>query len=389
METSNAWTTKGTIDYTRRLDEYKETVRQLFPNLPTGYVDSRSISSVDALALGYFLECCPRQVVVLDMGTSVGVSAFHFASQPKVLRVISVGPNPTVVDEIDDKSGTLGRSINLEPLNNLRVRDVAQAALAEFADERQKIDLQVDTVGNSDVDVRGGSPNSLVKAEIPTLETSGNVSLVAFVDGVHTKTGAQAILEAIFEKSPHAVAILKNCRGPWGPFVQAGVVNFTESVQGKYHFQLFGDLGPSIATSDLGIVYPDIDAAEAKHTLVELSELFSKRLDLLLLLRREEELINAVNRYKNAADKYKKAADRHKKAADRYKKVAGRLRTRNSRLNAQNSSQHELADTLAGKAPLMPRIKQLVRSTLMRTLVSWRPSGTDGRRAKDAKRPYP
>src|SRR5829696_1529896 len=104
MEASNAWTTKGTIDYTRRFDEYKESVRQVFPDLPRGYVDNRSISSVDALALGYFLECCPRKVVVLDIGTSMGLSAFHFASQPKVLRVVSVGPNPTIVDEIDDKS---------------------------------------------------------------------------------------------------------------------------------------------------------------------------------------------------------------------------------------------------------------------------------------------
>jgi len=389
MEASNAWTTKGTIDYTRRFDEFKETVRQVFPDLPRDYVDTRSISSVDALALGYFLECCPHESVVLDIGTSVGFSAFHFASQPKVLRVISVGPNPTIVDEIENKSGTLGDSIEPEPLHNLKVLDVAQAVLAEFADERQKIDFHVDTVGNSHVGIRGSSLDSLEKVQIPALELPGDKWLVAFVGRLQTKEGVQAVLAAIFEKNPHALAILDNCRGSWGPFVQAGVVNFMEETQGEYHFQLFGDLGPSIATSDLGIVYPDTDAAEAKQTLVEFSELFSERLDPLLLLRREEELINAVNWYKNEADRYKNEADRSKKAADRYKKVASRLRTRNARLKTQNSSQHELAEPRAEKAPHMPRIKELVRSKFMRTLVSWRPSGTDGRRAEGAKRPYP
>ena len=50
MDATNAWTAKGTIDYTRRLDEYREAVSRLFPTLPRGYVDAQSISTVDALA---------------------------------------------------------------------------------------------------------------------------------------------------------------------------------------------------------------------------------------------------------------------------------------------------------------------------------------------------
>lgn len=362
MDASNAWTTKGAIDYTRRFDEYKETVSRLFPTLPDDYVDTRSISEVNALALGHFLECYPRKVVVLDIGTFVGVSAFHFANQPKVLRVIGVDPNPTILDEIDDNPDPFGSSIDPEPLQNVRVLDVAQAALAEFGDERQKIQLCTGTIGNSQVGIQGNFLGGLEKVEIPVLEHSEGVSLVAFVDGLHTKEGVQADLEAIFEKNPRAIVILDDCRGPWGPFVQAGVVSFMEKVQEKYHFQLFGDLGPSIATSGLGIVYPDIDATEAKQTLVEFSDLFSERLDPLRLLRREEELINAVSWYKNAADTHKNEADK--------------LRRRNSRLITQRSDRRKLANTPSEGVIRVPGIQKLIRSNLMRKLVLRRPSDT-------------
>ncbi len=375
MEVSNAWTTQGAIDYTKRLDEYKEIVRQVFPTLPRGYANIRSISRVDALALGYFLGCYPRKVVVLDIGMLASASAFHFASQPKVLRVISIGPNPTIADEVDGNLATLGNSIDPQPLQNLRALDVARAVLAQFDDdEQQKIEFRPGTVATTEGNSQGSSLDGSEKMEIPALELEDSVSLVTFVHGVHTKEGVRSTLEATFEKNPRAAVILDDCRGSSGPFVQAGVVSFTERTQEKYHFQLFGDLGPSLATSGLGIVYPAVDDAEAKQTLVEFSELFGVRLDLLRLLRREEELIDAVSwykkeadRYKKEADRYKKEADRYKKAADRYKKVADRLKTRNSRLNTQNPSQQQRADTLAEEAPRVPGIKELIRSKLMRT----------------------
>jgi hypothetical protein len=374
MDSSNTWATKGTGDRTWWFDEYKETVRRLFPTLPSNYIDTRSISRVDAIVLGYFLECFPREVAVLEIGTFVGVSAFHFASHPKVVRVISVGPDFTIADEIDGMSGILG-SIDLEPLRNLRFVDVAQAMLAESSDEQQKIEFRLGTVRNSQVVNRGGSLADLEDVEIPALEPSDGVSLVAFVHGEHTKEGVQAILETIFDKNPRAVVILNDCRGSWGPFVQAGVVGFIEGTQEKHQFQLFGDLGPSIATSGLGIIYSHLDAAEAKQTLVEFSGLFSERLDLLRLLRREEELLNAVNWYKKEADKYKNQAKR--------------LRKRNSRPTTENSSQPRVIETPAESIPRVPGIRRFIRSTLIRKLVTWRPSGTDGKRAKGTGGPHP
>ena len=337
MDASNAWTAKGTIDYTKQLDEYKKAVSRLFPTLPRGYVDAWSISTADALALAHFLECCPRRVIVLDIGTSIGVSAFHFASRPKVLKVISVDPNPTITDKLNDKSDVLGSSTDPKPLRNLRVLDVARAALAEFDDEQQKIQLYVGTVDGSQMGIQESSIDGLEKIEIPALEPSEGVSLVAFVNGLHTKEGAQAHLGAIFEKNSHALVLLHDCRGYWGPFVQAGIVSFMEQAQEKYHFQLFGDLSPSLATSSLGIVYPDIVAAEVKQTLVTFSELFSERLDLFRLLRREEELIAAVGSYSEAADGLRKDNNALEKSNKGLEERNSKLEERNSKLEERNS----------------------------------------------------
>ena len=257
------------------LDKYKGRVVQLFPALPSHYVDEWAILEADAFALGYFLECYPREVVVLDIGTFVGISALFFASQPKVLRVISVDPNPPLADEINDKSGVLGVSIDPEPLQNLKVLDIAQAvlALAEFADEQQKIHLRVGTVGSCRHEgVQVGPLNDLEKVEVPALKPSDGVSLIAFVDGLHTREGVEADLKAIFGQNPNAIAILHDCRGPWGPFVQAGVASFIEASQHNYRFCLFERLWPGVGVPNLGVVYHGMNAAEVEHLILKLHD---------------------------------------------------------------------------------------------------------------------
>jgi hypothetical protein len=369
MDTSSVWATNGTLDYTGRINEYKDTMSRLFPILPMDYIDTRSISTADALALAHFLRCYPREVIVLDVGTFVGVSAFHFASQSKVLKVISVDPNPMVADEISDKSDVLGSSIDTEPLRSLRVLDVARTTLTEFGDEQKKIQLRAGTVGTDKVGGQGGSFDSLEKVEIPVLEPGSDVSLVAFIDRVHTKEGVRANLEAIFAKNSHAIVLLDDCRGSWGPFVQAGIVSFMENTHENYHFQLFGDLSSSVATSNLGVVYPDINAAEVEQTLVEFRELFTERLDLLRLLRREEELIAAVSLYKDAADelsKEKTILAKHKSRLEQrnsqLEQHKSRLEQRNSQLIGHYSSRrYKLVDTLSERVLQVPGVRKLVR----------------------------
>ncbi len=167
-------------------------------------------------------------------------------------------------------------------------------------------------------------------------ELSAEEPLVAFVDGLHTSRGVQADLEAIFEFNPRAVAILDDCRHTWGPFVQAGVVRFMEGAQQEYRFRLLGDLSPGTATSNLGIVYPKVDGAEVQRVLREFAELFTERLDLLRLLRREEELIATVNRYKDAANEATTLQERN-----------ARLEERNARLEEEISAQKERNSELA------------------------------------------
>ena len=181
---------------------------------------------------------------------------------------------------------------------------------------------------------------------------------MAFVHRLHTKEGVQADLEAVFEINPHAIVILGNCRGSWGPFVQAGVVSFMEKAEEKYHFQLFGDLAPSVATSYLGIVYSDTDAAEVRQTLVEFTELFSERLNLLRLLRREEELIEVVNSYGNEVDRLRTVADSLRRKRESLTRRNAELEERIARYSRRR---YKLVDALSNKVLRVPGLSHLVR----------------------------
>jgi predicted nuclease with TOPRIM domain len=336
MVSSAGWNVSAT-GYTSRLAEYKETVSKLFPILPKDCVDAWSISEADALALGLLLECYPQKVAVLDIGSFVGASAFFFASHSNVTRVISVDPNPTIAEEINDKSEMLGVKFDPEPLGNLRVLDVARTALAEFPDENRKVQLHVGTVKTSKTGTTEDSTGGSKRPEERMSELMGESSLVVFVDGLHTREGVHADLEAIFEHNPRAVAILHDCRHAWGPFVQAGVVSFMEGTRNEYDFRLLGDLGPALATSNLGVVYRKAHSGDVRRALAEFSELFSERLDLLWLMRREEDLIATVNHYKGAANEAANLQERN----SRLEEEITNLRERNAKLNERNAKLDE------------------------------------------------
>jgi hypothetical protein len=291
--TSREWTAQ-LLDHKRRLDEYKQAVSRLFPSLPRDLVDARSIRDVDALVLALFLRCYPHELSVLEVGTLFGVSTFHFASQPSVSRVLGVDPSPTEDEKANETSRTLGSEG--EPPKGLRLIDVARAALDEFADASAKVELRTGDVSSVLTNHRGDTPED--SEEKPAQEISEDQGLLAFVNGARTRAAVDADLQAIFEAHPGAIAVLDHCRGAGGPFVQAGIAGFMERSQGEYHFRLFGDLSSGMATSNLGIVYPDVLYAEVQGCLAELGHLFSERLDPLWLASREQELIGIVNTYK-------------------------------------------------------------------------------------------
>src|SRR5215217_249438 len=122
--TSGEWTAL-VVEHTRRLEEYRETISRLFPALPKDLLAARSIKDVDALVLALFLRCYPHELSVLEVGTFFGVATFHFAGQPSVLRVLGVDQDPP------------------EDAGETSSIDIARAALAEFADESVKIQLQI------------------------------------------------------------------------------------------------------------------------------------------------------------------------------------------------------------------------------------------------------
>jgi hypothetical protein len=344
MFNNAGWNGRAT-DYASRLDEYKESVSTLFPDLPKELIDARSVSETDALALGLLLECYLQEVTVLDIGTFVGTSAFFFASHPRVTVVISVDPNPMIAEEINDESQVAGAKIAPSALRDLRVLDVARAVLARFPSENRNVRLYEGapaTDGTGITDELSGGPQRL---EALVSELPKESSFVAFLNGPHTREGIHADLRAVFDKNPRAVAILDNCRHPSGPFVQAGVVTFMESARHEYEFHLLGDLGPAIATSNLGIVYQKAaSSSDVRRALAEFTELFTERLDLLWLMRREEELISTVNHYKEAANE------------------AARLQERNIGLEEYNAKLRErISQSSERSEGLRKRIDQLKR----------------------------
>src|SRR5215210_3452435 len=288
--TSREWTAQ-VVEHTRRLEEYKETISRLFPALPRDLLDARSIKDVDALVLALFLRCYPHELSVLEAGTCFGVATFHFAGQPSVSRVLGVDPDLPVTKDPGEPSSI----------------DIARAALAEFADESVKIQLRT-----------GDVSSAWTK---PAQELPEDEPLLAFVGGVRTREAVDADLQAIFDANPRAVAILDHCRGDGGPFVHAGIADCMERAPGKYHFRLFGDLSSGMATSSLGIVYPDEESQVVQRCLAELAHHFSELLDPLWLASREQELIGIVSTYREEADTLR---GQHQDLIDEHQLLVGR-----------------------------------------------------------------
>jgi hypothetical protein len=330
--TSSEWTSQF-VEHKRRLEEYRETISRLFPGLPKDLLDARSIKDVDALVLALFLRCYPHELSVLEVGTFFGVATFHFAGQPSVLRVLGVDPDPP---EDAGETSSIG---------------IARAALAEFADESAKIELRTGDVSSAWTK----SAQQLPKDE----------PLLAFVGGVRTREAVDADLQSIFDANPRAVAILDHCGGDGGPFVQAGIADCMQRAPGKYHFRLFGDLTSGMATSNLGIVYPDEEAQEVQRCLATLARLFSERLDPLWLASREQELIGIVSTYRDEAYTL---SGQHQDLIGEHQLLAGRNTELQKRISQLEKRKSKLEERNSGlkmeKEGLQSRTSQLERRIL-------------------------
>jgi hypothetical protein len=231
--------------------------------LPKQLVDSWSIQDADALGLSRFLERYPReQVKVLDIGTFVGVSAFYFASQPKVSEVVSVDYNPSMA-ELHEWMIGLGDSdaaaaLRSAPSPETTVLEVARAAFSRFPEQKRKVKFMAGDAASVNWPIRADS-----------------ASFVAFVDGDHSKEGVEADLRAVFEKHSHGVAVLHDCIDVnHATSVLAGIATFLEAFRAEdqlgYRFRPFKQLTPYCVPLNVGIVYPDAVADQIERALADL-----------------------------------------------------------------------------------------------------------------------
>jgi hypothetical protein len=297
----------------RSVSEYRDTVANLLPVSCRHIVDNWSISRKDHLALVRFLERYPREMVLLEIGTFLGVSAFNFASHPKVSEVVSIDWNPSLAEL--NESGDLpdpGPS-----LREVRVLDLAQEALTHFPEQQRKVRLLAGTVES---------------VALPT--TSRNASLVAFVDGDHAKESLTLDLKAIFDKNPTAFAILHDCRGSHSPAVLAGIASFLQDSPTENYFRLFEPSSPEIRPPNLGAIYPRTLDEELDQAVSGL--LASPKTSLIQAafavwrswnhqreraIREEERAI----RQRDRATEQRERAIRQRKRARRQRKRANRL----------------------------------------------------------------
>jgi hypothetical protein len=305
MEPSDLQISDRERDYIRHLESYRDAVANRLPAECRPIVGHWSINRTDALALLRFLERYPREMVVLEIGTFVGISTFCLASHPKVSKVVSIDSNPSLAElhewrYLPDPGPSL---------RDVRVLDLAGAALDDFPEQRRKTRLQHVPAEREGVPVcLNGAP------------------LVAFVDGDHSKESVAADLRAIFDKDSAAVAILHDWRGLHGPKIMAGIASFLQMSQTAYCFRLFehADLGP--IPPNLCVVYPSTVAEVIEQAMSG------------LLASPKSSLIQAAIASWHSWDMQYKRADRHYEQANRQQKARKSLQ---KLLNQQQRDLHD------------------------------------------------
>lgn len=336
------WTLDPAQQYLAPLRKHAATASKLFPKLGERVLGNSPISSADALFLGYFLGLRPGEGAVLEMGPGTGAITLCLAAHPRVSKVVSVNPNPPVAEEANsERLGTL---------------DVARAVAEEHPEERSKIHFLENAPD--------GVPDSAREELARDTEDDRPVALV-----VSLRAGAEVAgcLRAVFDWNPGAVVLLEGCRGEAGPFVQAGAVNFLEQAREEYRFRLAGDLGPALAGSGFGILYPDAVAGGVEGPLETVGRAFGLDLDPLRLLGRAEELNEAVGEMGRQRDHLEhRISALENETSEREAELEGqvaRLKNRNATLNARLSGRrYKAADAAADRLLQLPMVKRLLRS---------------------------
>lgn len=321
-----------TAGYSRRREAYVRAILKRFPGLPSEAVEQWSLTETEALQIGLFLEAMPQgngELGVLDLGPPDGLTALHLAEQPKVIEVVCAG------EDIELSGYTNAHG----PPFDTSLLEVSREALADFQ-EREVIKLP-------------GEDEAASAVGLPT---------VVLIRGAGTRESTEESLRRAFEANSEVLALVSGCRGERGPFVQAGMVDFVQQNPGV-KIRNFSELGPGLANSGLSLLYSSAVSERAERSLDKLASGFSKRLDPLVLLAREEELIRLCNRFKEEAEQSQveierlgeqKRLQRLKAGYEEMKENNGRLHEENQRLNGELKTAPHRAASILSRA-LRPR----------------------------------
>lgn len=329
MDRVNHRASNGTAGYSRRLEEYRRAALVRFPGLSTDIMDGWFLPEADAVVLGLFLDSLPRAVKVLDLGSPDGLSALYLAGQRNVSEVICAGRDARIASESPD--GHL-------PQENDGLLSISRSVLDGFR-EREKIRLP----GDENVTDASGVPPS-----------------VALVRSAPTREGVREGLRWAFECNPGILALVSGCRGDNGPFVQAGMVDFLEDRR-SVEIKALGELGPGLATSGLSLVFEGGSGA-VEDALGRLAGEFSRRLDPLKLLSREEELIRISNRFRDEAEQTRRELAWMKVRNESLEEGYEKMRENNAALHEENislnSRQNSVPRRLAGAVSRILRTRR-------------------------------
>lgn len=270
----------GTLAVHRAYDAYLDRVLIECPGLPRSVAKSSCLALNDAVLLTGLLDGARKPVDVLDVGSVAGASTFVFASHPKVRHVVSLMTNPLVSEQLDDTA--------LESLADVKVLNVLRAILVDFPEFSSKVEYFEGDL--SETEGRTGTKPSADRFDPVSLDWDDG-DLIALIAGQHSSDGVFDDLEYLTRRRPDVLIFLDDCRHRWGPFVQRGVAHFLEAHPGRFTFELLADLSPGLGGSNLGVVYATAERSAPPELVMRLKGPLSKRLDPLVLLERQQMLL--------------------------------------------------------------------------------------------------
>jgi len=281
----------GTFAVHRTYDAYLDRVVGECPGLPRSVAKSSCLAINDVVVLTGLLDGANKPVDVLDVGSVAGASTLLFASHPKVRRVVSVMTNSLLSEQLDDDPA-------LESLADVKVLNVIRAVLADFPEYSSKVEYFEGDLSESE-DRSGGRKSAAQRFDSVSLD-SDDGELIALIDGQRSSDGVFDDLESLTQRRPDALIFLDDCRHRWGPFVQRGVARFLEAHPDRFTFQLLADLSPGLGGSNLGVVYATTEHAGVPALVAHLRGSLSERIDPLVLLERQQMLLDWYRRAQEA-----------------------------------------------------------------------------------------